>query len=789
MKISVFQIVSVVLIAAFTFTGCKTTRNLKDNEFLLTRNSITIDKSRLHDEPLNFDPSDLPGLLQQKPNSNFLGIIRFGVWVNSVTSSGKSTKFKRWLNKNLGQEPIIHDPFLVDRSVDQLKLYINNHGYFNSVILPQAKKKSKKAKVFYSITLAEPYHIKNIQINIEDTAIRNLVLNNFGNSLIRKNQIYNANNLDNERYRIADYLREEGYFFFAPEFVYFQVDSAFKSKRLDVFLNIEQAQVPQTVDSAITQETNHKKYLINRFLINPDFNPIKTDTAGLKVYVNPSTENGINRYSFYYPEKLKIRPRAIRNSILLEPLQNYRQSGEKNTYKQLSGLPLFGYTSINFKEASDKTTTPDSVNHYLDCAINLVRRPVQSFSVETEGTTAGGKLGMNGNFVYQNLNIFRGAEVLTFKLTGGVEWQEGGTAKSENVLWFFNTFETGAEVSLDFPKFLLPVSQDRIPKFLRPRTTIKTGTNYQNRPDYKRYVTNASFGYNWRSREFVSHSLIPLEINSVSIFPDSAFMQKINNLNDPRLANQYTDHFIMAIKYSYLFNNQERNKVRNFTFFRWNFESAGNLLALGSSVFDAPKNEDEKYTVWNIPFSQYLRSDIDFRYYFALNENNTLVYRNLFGLGVPLGNSATLPFEKGFYGGGANDMRGWKYRSLGPGSYQDTSVVYFEKMGDIILEANLEYRFPVYSFLKGALFADFGNIWLLNNSENYPGGKFNVNEILSEIAIDGGVGFRFDFSFFIFRIDAATALRDPSFAKGSRWQFNNLTMKDVIWNFGIGYPF
>jgi len=473
----------------------------------------------------------------------------------------------------------------------------------------------------------------------------------------------------------------------------------------------------------------------------------------------------------------------------MEPMQIYRQSDEKNTYKQLSGLPLFGYTSINFKEVADKSSTPDSLKNYLDCSINLVRRPVQSFSVETEGTTSGGKLGMNGNFVYQNLNIFRGAEVLTFKLTGGVEWQQGGVAKKNNVLLFFNTFETGAEVSLDFPKFLLPVSQDRIPKLLRPRTTIKTGTNFQNRPDYKRYVTNISFGYNWRSKEFVGHSLTPIEINSVSIFPDSAFIQKINALNDPRLKNQYTDHFIMAIKYSYLYNDQVRNKVKNFTFFRWNFESAGNLLDFGNSILNTPKNENGLYTVWNIPYSQYLRSDIDFRYYFTFSENSTLVYRNLFGLGVPMGNSVVLPFEKGFYGGGTNDMRGWKYRSLGPGSYQDTSTTYFEKMGDIILEANLEYRFPVYGFLKGALFTDFGNIWLLNNSESYPGGKFNFNEILNEIAIDGGIGFRFDFSFFIFRIDGAAPLRDPAMPKGSRWQLSSLQMKDVIWNFGIGYPF
>ncbi len=788
MKNIAFHKVTFIFATLFFLMGCKVTRNFKDSEFLLSKNSIILDKSKSKVEKLNFEASDFPDLLQQKPNKKLLGMVRFGIWVNNFATTGKSTKFKKWLNRNLGEEPVIYDQFLVGRSVDQLTLYLDNHGFFNSIIDPQTKFRKKKVQVFYHITLTEPYRVKDIHVNIEDTAIRNLTVKDFGNSFLRKNQIYDATKLDDERYRIAEMLRNEGYFYFAPEFVYFMIDSAFKKRRLDVYLNIEQFQATLKSDSSVFQEKDHKKYFINRFLIYPDFSPLQADTSNTKVFINPNSEKGINRYIFYYQNKLKIRPKAIRNSILMEPFQIYRQSDEKNSYKQLSGLPLFGYTSINFKEVTDKTSVADSSKNYLDCAINLVRRPVQSFSIETEGTTSGSKLGMNGNFVYQNLNIFRGAEVLTLKLTGGVEWQQGGKPADE-VFWFFNTFETGAEASLDFPKFLLPISQDKIPKLLRPRTTIKTGTNFQNRPDYKRYVTNISFGYNWRSKEFSGHSLIPIEINSVSIFPDSAFIQEINNLNDERLKNQYSDHFIMAIKYNYTFNNQVRNKVKNFTFFRWNFESAGNLLALGNKLFDGIKNGDGNYLVWNIPFAQYLRSDIDFRYYFAFNEENTLVYRNLFGLGIPFGNSDVLPFEKGFYAGGANDMRGWKYRSLGPGSYEDNSATYYEKMGDIILEANLEYRFPVYSFFKGALFADFGNIWLLNNSESYPGGKFKAGEILSELAIDGGIGFRFDFSFFIFRIDGAAPLRNPALPKGSRWQVGSLQIKDVIWNFGIGYPF
>jgi hypothetical protein len=378
LKNSRFQAVIIFFTTVIFLTGCKVTHNFKEDEFLLTKNSIVIDKSKIKVEKLSFDPTEMPGLIQQKTNKKLLGIVRLGVWVNSFTTKGKPSKFKNWLNRNMGQEPVILDKFLINRSTEQLQLYLDNHGYFNTPVVPEIKTRKKKAQVNYKIILTEPYRIKNIQLNIEDTTIRSLVFNSFGNSLIKKNQVYDATKLDDERYRIADILRDEGYFYFAPEFVYFQIDSAFSNKQLDVFLNVEQVQIPQNNDSLFYLETNHKKYFVNNFLINTDFKPVMPDNTTTKIYINPSSENGINRYHFYYDDKLKIRPGAIRNSILMEPLQIYRQTSEKNTYKQLSGLPLFGYTNISFKEVADKTNTPDTLKNYLDCNIDLVRRPVQS---------------------------------------------------------------------------------------------------------------------------------------------------------------------------------------------------------------------------------------------------------------------------------------------------------------------------------------------------------------------------------------------------------------------------
>lgn len=769
-------------------SACNTTRNVQENEYLLKKNVISIHRDKNAKKDTRFSTDDLYNLLQQQPNDKMLGLFKFGLWVNSATSKGKETKFKGWLNRNLGQEPVILQGNMVERSEDQMKLFLENAGYFNANIETDIIKKKKKATVEYNVTLSQPYRVNDIEYEIFDPAIRNIVLRNTDESLVKIDDIYSATYLDDERYRITSLLRNEGYYFFAPELIYYEVDSAFNNHTLKIFTNIQPGGAPGDSIAAGTPDRNFRTYHLNRISVDPDFNPIKTDTSRMKVISDTSGIEGIGKFNIYYRDKLKIRPKVLRRSVFLEPSMLYREKDEKRTYRQLSGFPLFAFTSLNFRERPEVKDPADTTINFIDCFIELTRRPTQSFSIEAEGTTSGSLLGVAGNFIYRNLNIFRGGEVLSVKLTGGVEWQAGGS-NNDPVVLFFNTVQTGAEASIDFPKFLLPFGSDKTFGTLRPRTTIKTGVNYQNRPDYERYVTNGSFGYNWLSNQYVSHSLIPVEINSVSIFPDSSFLKRLENLNDQRLLNQYTDHFLMSAKYTYIYNNQERNKIQNFTFFRWNIETSGNVLSLASDVFSAPKNEDGQSMVWNIPFAQYARTDIDFRYYFALKKDHTLVYRNLVGVGVPYGNSQVLPFEKGFYAGGSNDMRGWNYRSLGPGSFQDTYQDNFEKMGDLILEANLEYRFPVYKWFKGAVFTDIGNIWLLYASSNFPGSKFEFKDFYKEFAVDAGLGLRLDLTFFIFRIDAATPFRDPAYPAGNRWQFNNLGFRNIIWNFGIGYPF
>jgi outer membrane protein assembly factor BamA len=368
-----------------------------------------------------------------------------------------------------------------------------------------------------------------------------------------------------------------------------------------------------------------------------------------------------------------------------------------------------------------------------------------------------------------------------------MEAQRTSNTENENQqeFLFFNTFEWGVEAMISFPRFLIPVKLERFPKYFRPTTRISTGINFRKRSTYDRYILNFTFGYKWQESDYKTHIIQPFNISSVKVFPTPEFSKELEAINDPRLKNQYTDHLITALQYSFIFNNQDIKKAKDFIYFRGNIETSGNIFHLFNNLLDSKQDSTGVYHVAGIRYAQYAKMDFDFRYYLMASHTNQVVFRAIAGIGIPYGNSDALPFEKGFYLGGANSMRAWIYRGLGPGGFVDPGTN-IDKMGEILLECNIEYRFPIYSFFKGALFYDVGNIWLINRDDNFTNAEFKFDTFYKQIAMDAGFGFRFDFKFFIFRVDFALRLRDPSQAEGSRW----VADKGIwFWNFGIGYPF
>ena len=787
----IFVYLIVVILSEFVLISCSPTHTLTENEFLVNKNSILIDNKKVNtDEIYNY--------IKQKPNRKILFLFRFHLGVYNLTHSKKEHKFLKWIgvykmSDIIGEPPVILDTLLTNKSVKQIKLYLYSKGYFNSTVSKQINYKKKKAEIKYIVNTSQPYCIKNIEYKIKDELIHSLVMSDTANSLIVRGNNFDTDVLQNERERITANLKNNGYYFFTKEFITYNVDSAVGNHQLNISMELRNPvkKFDNNPDSII--ETTHKRYTINEINIYTNYNSLDQDTTKYKKYTYYAAQRNKNaalvKYNFYYKDTFRLNPKIVTQSIFFKPGDYFLLDDEAQTYVRFTDLKMFKFINIKFDETPHDSTVD---NNTLDCKIQLTKTPVQSFSIETEATKSAENLGVAGDFLYQNKNIFRGAEIFNFKISGAVEIQKilGNKSSETGIKQILpNTFETGAEASIDIPKFLIPIKQERFPKYFKPKTIINTGINYQKRPDYTRYIINVSYGYEWKESSTKKHLLFPADVNSVKIFPTDTFVNAINLINDPKIRNSYVDHLTMALKYSFIFNNQQQNKKNKFSYFRANFETSGNILRALNNIFNDYHYADGHYNMFNIRYAEYVRGDIDYRHYFIFDKFNTLVVRGIVGYGLAYGNSSVMPFEKSFFVGGANSIRAWSIYSLGPGSYNNPEKNNFNRTGDIDIEANAEYRFPIYGFFKGAFFADAGNIWLNKKNTLMPDAEFEINKFYKQIAVGSGFGLRFDFSFFIMRLDAAIPLRDPSNPENERWQIKTLTKKDIQFNLGIGYPF
>jgi outer membrane protein assembly factor BamA len=671
-------------------------------------------------------------------------------------------------------------------------MYLNKVGYFNSgVAHVEIPKRNKKVHSDYLVTPSIPYRLKEVTYAIDDTLIAGFISGSKTEQHLLAGDIFNAFKLDDERDRITEILQNNGYYYFNRDFIYFEVDSAMGTRQMNVTVKIRPNRVNSPDNPLEVISRPHLRYFINNIYIKPAFDPTKPaglEFDTLKYSVRPGKSSvRFNDYYILHQGEIKVRPSTISQSVFIKPGDPYRTTDVKKTRARINELGLFSYNNIRFKEV----IAPDTAGFgLLDCNIDLSRRKLHSFTVETEATNSGGRPGIGLNFTYQNSNIFGGAEILRLKARIALEAQKifGGDDEYSESTPFFNTIETGFQVAVDFPRFLIPIRQERFPKYFRPKTTVSVAFGYEDRPEYVRWVTNFLFGYDWKESDLKRHQVFPFDwsLTNVTLSPD--FQEQIDNEPNDRIKNQYTDNLIMGPRYSFTYNTQDIRKIQNFFYFRGNIQTAGNLLQLGYTLTDPPKDSLGNYQVWGIAYAQFFKIDGDFRLFNVIARNTSLAYRFFLGIGVPYGNSSVLPLETGFYAGGANDMRGWPYRLLGPGAYSNPEDNY-DKMGDLQLEANIEYRFPIYNFIKSAIFADIGNIWILEESDAYPGGDFKFDRFYKEFAIDVGLGLRLDFNFFILRVDAAIPLRNPAQPRDARWVMDDWQFKDIIVNFGIGYPF
>ncbi len=746
-------------ILALAFTACNPTRNVPQGSYLLDKYEILPDSNVLAKEKFE-------SLMRQKPNRKLVGFIRFHLWLYNKGKSGKDSKFKTGLRK-IGEEPVILDSVAIDQTKDQFKLFLNKNGFFNGVISDSVRyTANKKATVEYYIKYNQYYKIKSINYSTQDTGITKLIYNFQYTSLIKPGERYSEDVLDQERERITNALKDKGYYFFNRNYITFSIDSSLGNNEANIYLYINR--INENVDpNLINNETikDHQTYRLRNIYVQTDHNP---KNPALSTPTDTVVYNGYNILTT--GKGHIIRNSELVRNIFIKSGNLYLQEKLDDTYRKLQELNIFKFINIYFKEVP----IDEVQNKYLlDLFIQMTPMDQMDLTLESEATNTGGNIGLAGSVGFRNKNIFKGAEVLELKFKGGLEAIPNfDDSVDEKKFLFFNTYEIGPELSLSFRK----IPFFNVSPYLNPKTALILGYNYQYRPDYIRSVTN--FSVNFSSSPTRSQRIILAlpEINSVKVNLSPGFQSKLEALNDPRLFYTYNTHVISSVRITYIYSNQNFTANKNFIFLRINAEYAPKL-------FDIKFNPAEFY-----------KFDFDFSYHKNVNKYNNVVFRLAAGVGVPFGNSTALPFEKSFFAGGANSVRAWNARTLGPGSYKST--VNIEESGDIKIESNVEYRTELLRLsngiiIEGASFVDAGNIWTLNEDISRPNGKFEFGHTIDELGIGGGLGLRFNFSFFILRLDAAVKLRDPALDEGNRWVYPNqkFGISDVTFNLAIGYPF
>ncbi len=761
----------VFLCGLFVLQSCNPTKYVPPGESLLDNNHINVSNDGVK-------KGDLAPYIKQKPNKKIFGA-RFHLGLYNLSNLDKDKWPHSWLRR-IGEEPVVFDPYSAEKSREELESYIASKGFFDSRVINRVQTEKNRSKVFYDVGLLAPYTIKNLYYEIADTNLRKLFYFDSVNCLIERGRPYDLDILQSERLRFERVVKDRGYYGFSRDHISYRIDSALGNRQVNVHyvirnhLRVDQYNRPVYVF--------HPMYRISEVYIYPDFVPGEVLEGGEDYLKNLDTIN-FKGYNFVTPRsKRELKYDLILQSVFLTPGSIYSLTNTEQSQNHLMALKAFRLVNIFFTETE---VADEKRSGSLDCHIQLTTLDQQSYRIELEGTNSAGNLGGALNLIYQHRNLFHGAEQYNLKLKGAYE------ALSQKRTKMRSSQEYGIETSLRLPGFYLPfLNKEEFIRKYNPTTSILAAYNYQEMPFYTRTMANATFGYSWIANDYHTHIVNPVQLNLVRLLSiDSAFQAKINT--SPYLAYSYRNVMILGGAYSYIFTNQKIQKSRDYWFLRINAEASGNLLSLAGRMAGLEK-EDGTYNVFGQPFSQFLRADIDLRYNVILNDVSSIVYRGFAGVGIPYGNSKAIPFEKQYFGGGANGIRAWQVRSLGPGSYIADETTLFNQTADIKIEVNAEYRFKLFWILEGAVFVDAGNIWTYNEDVSRPGSRFSFRNFYKEMALGTGTGLRFDFKFVIGRLDLGMKLRDPALSEGSGWILLNRNYNfrdDFTLVLGIGYPF
>ena len=760
------KVAAIFFLFVIILSGCRSTKYVPEGEYLLNKVTIESDNKEVK-------PKDIKPFVKQKPNAKLLGITKLRLWIYNRSPKNKNGWLARTLKK-VGEEPVIYEGNRTVQSEKEIKRHLANKGFTNAEVESSVKINDKKRKtnVTYHLNCNTPYRIAKTQTEIKDSTIANIVLQDSSKSLIHEGMLFDLDILDAERERLTASLKNKGYYDFSKENFSFHVDTTIGQHQIADVLVLNN-------DTSKASSIYHQYRIRNiRFIVGYDAQKaLKDNEAYFK-----SMDSVIYRDLLFLSEgPSKVKPEIIYRNNLLKPGMLYSKSLSDRTHSLLSAIAIIRYVNINYQELD---------NHELDCSIYISLAKPQTFKTEVEGTYLSGNIGGEVSINHKHKNLFGGAELLSTSLSLGSEAII--PTDDDNVYY---SKELGANIELTYPKFVFPFLKEDFKQKSRAETSFGLSFDYQKRPEYTRHIATADMMYSWRHNDHIRHQLTPLMLNYISL-PEMTDDFAAHIETTEYLKYSYQDHVIFGSRYAITLQNGNDGPNNTSRYLRLSLESSGNMLNNINRIIGAEKvyiydsdgvEEESYYNFMNVRYSQYIRFDANGVISHHINENNTLAYRAQFGIGIPYMNSSQLPFERRYFGGGANGVRAWMVRSLGPGTYYNDDVDYYNQSGDISFVASMEYRFNLFWILEGAVFVDVGNTWTIRDYEEQPGAVFKFDSFYNELAAGIGTGARLDLSFFVFRLDVAWKAIDPTETLGERWVLGN-DLKPTT-HIAIGYPF
>ncbi len=737
------------------------------------------------DDTVGVDRSELRNYLRQQPNHKVLGFAKLQLGMYNLSGKDTTKWYNRWVRR-LGQAPVIYDSMLTEASRRQLRQAMVNKGYMHAAVdVDTQSRAKKKMEVRYRVNAGVPHRISSVSYDIPDTAVARIVLRDSLRFTLSPGDKFDREALESERVLITERLRNNGYYSFTKDYINFIADTADNSLDVDLTMTIGAPRTSSGEQMSLLQP--HRRYIVNRVVFMLGVRGGIDSLASL-----PSAD--VIRYGditvAYGDGDHYLVPSILDEKCHIQPGQVYNARAVDRTYEALARLGII--KSVNI----DLIPLPVVDDVYrLDVVIYVTRNKKQGVTFELEGTNSEGDLGFGLGMEYRYRNLGRRSNLLTMKLRVNYESLSGNFTDLINDRYT----EYAAEAGITFPKFMFPFISKATRQRSKASTEVSASFNYQQRPEYTRIIAGAAWKYRWSSRNGRERNTFDLlDVNYVYL-PESTidFLNQIAPSN-PLLRYSYEDHFIMRIGYTYYRSNRRipSPQIQKYTLqprvytLRLAVETAGNLL-YGISALSGQERKGGVYTIFGIQYSQYAKAEIDYSLTRNLSSRHSLAFHVGFGIGVPYGNSTMLPFEKRFYAGGANGVRGWGVRTLGPGAFDSRNSVtdFINQCGDIMLNLSAEYRAKLFWVFEGALFVDAGNVWTIRSYENQPRGVFDFNSFYKQIALSYGAGIRLDFTYFLLRFDLGMKAYNPAYNQEPWPLIHPKWSRDATFHFAVGYPF